>query len=436
MFRRKGFRVATLASCVACAIGTGSASARHVAAGANRTIAFINGHWFNGTGFDDRIVFSVNGRFVFRHPARIDSTVDLKSGYVVPPFADAHNHNIEFTNPKRTAAVLAKYLREGVFYDQNPDNLPRARAWLVGMINKPTAVDATFSNGGLTATDGHPTGLFRRNLGLGILTPGDGDGGMLWYIDSLADLNRRWPGILAQKPDFIKVFLLYSEEFAKRRNDTTFFNWKGIDPGLVPQIVHRAHEQHLRVVAHVETAADFHNALAAGVDEIGHMPGFRGDEAGRLSHPERYIISDSDAALAARRGAIVISTLEISGSAYSPFGPDSALRRQFDTQNTRNLNTLKRHSVRLAIGSDNYRATSVPEALYLAKLGVFSNLELLKMWAEATPKAIFPERKIGLLQPGYEASFLSLAGNPLTDFSNVTRIEKRVKQGTLLEPAP
>jgi hypothetical protein len=37
------------------------------------------------------------------------------------------------------------------------------------------------------------------------------------------------------------------------------------------------------------------------------------------------------------------------------------------------------------------------------------------------------------LQPGYEASFLSLAGNPLVDFSAVKRVRLRVKQGQRLE---
>jgi imidazolonepropionase-like amidohydrolase len=186
------------------------------------------------------------------------------------------------------------------------------------------------------------------------------------------------------------------------------------------------------VMAHVETAADFHNALVAGVDEIGHMPGFRGDETVHLSRPERYVISDSDAALAARRNTIVVTTLSGGATSYPLTGPDSAIRREFDELNVRNLTTLKRHRVRLAIGTDTYRTTSVPEALYLSKLGVFSNLELLTIWANATPKAIFPARKIGELKPGYEATFLSLAGNPLVDFNNVTRILLRVKQGRLL----
>jgi imidazolonepropionase-like amidohydrolase len=93
---------------------------------------------------------------------------------------------------------------------------------------------------------------------------------------------------------------------------------------------------------------------------------------------------------------------------------------------------LKKHCVKVALGSDEYRKTAVPEARYLDELGVYSSLELLKIWCEATPAAIFPKRKIGYLKDGYEASFLVPAGNPLEDFQNTSRIEIRVKQGKLL----
>jgi hypothetical protein len=58
---------------------------------------------------------------------------------------------------------------------------------------------------------------------------------------------------------------------------------------------------------HIETAADFHHALVAGVDEIAHMPGFRGDAAVRLPDPAIFEISDADARLAARLGTVVVT---------------------------------------------------------------------------------------------------------------------------------
>jgi len=81
------------------------------------------------------------------------------------------------------------------------------------------------------------------------------------------------------------------------------------------------------------------------------------------------------------------------------------------------------------VGSDSYREDSLAEAVYLASLHAISNTTLLKMWTETTAAAIYPHRKIGKLREGYEASFLVLAGDPLADFANVTRITRRVKQG-------
>ena len=45
---------------------------------------------------------------------------------------------------------------------------------------------------------------------------------------------------------------------------------------------------------------------------------------------------------------------------------------------------------------------------------------------------IFPNRRIGKLADGYEASFLVLEGNPLEEPSNLLRISLRVKQGEIL----
>lgn len=61
------------------------------------------------------------------------------------------------------------------------------------------------------------------------------------------------------------------------------------------------------------------------------------------------------------------------------------------------------------------------------------NLALLKMWSETTPRTIFPNRKIGALSDGHEASFLALEGNPVADLNNVRKIKWRFKQGVLLE---
>jgi len=71
----------------------------------------------------------------------------------------------------------------------------------------------------------------------------------------------------------------------------------------------------------------------------------------------------------------------------------------------------------------------VGEVTYLATLGVLTPLELLRLWSEATPRAIFPQRRVGCLEEGCEASLLVLAGDPAADFANTRRIALRMKDG-------
>src|SRR5439155_17758881 len=91
-----------------------------------------------------------------------------------------------------------------------------------------------------------------------------------------------------------------------------------------------------------------------------------------------------------------------------------------------NLKALHRHGVAIALGSDRFRSTARAEAMALAQLEVFDPLTLLRMWCETTAATIFPERKVGRLADGDEASFLVLDGDPLADFERVTHIRMRV----------
>src|SRR6185503_15717962 len=101
--------------------------------------------------------------------------------------------------------------------------------------------DVVWSNGGITAPDGHPLGLVRRNIARGNMTEADGEGAFVHTVANRADVDRKWPAIVADSPDFIKTLLLFSEEYEKRRADTTYFAWKGLDPKLLPYIVGKAH---------------------------------------------------------------------------------------------------------------------------------------------------------------------------------------------------
>ena len=259
-------------------------------------LAFTGGYWFDGKGFAgqparNHTFYSIAGILTSEKPARVVSVIDLKTWFIVPPFGEAHNHNADFSSEEQWARIREMYLRDGIFYIKNPANLPRAAAPLAGRINIPASIDVVFAHGVLTATDGHPLGLVKRNVDRGGMPPSDADGGFCWIIDSLADLDSKWPRIVAGKPDFIKTF---SSILRSTKNDKKYFTWKGLNPALLPDIVRRAHRGGLRVSTHVESASDFHGALIAGSDEINHLPGFRpenDDIANGYQDLARYRIS-------------------------------------------------------------------------------------------------------------------------------------------------
>ena len=399
--------------------------------------AFINGRWFDGRTFVDRIFFTSYGELDAHSPGRVDSTVDLQGAYVIPPFGEAHNHNAGMTGPD-AAAITARYLREGIYYVKNPGNLPTGRA-ARSAVNVAGSIDVVYANGVLTAPGGHPLGLVRRNIARGLMTQADGEGAFYFTVETRADVDRKWPAILAGRPDFIKTLLLFSEEYERRRADSTAFAWKGLDPKLLPYIVSKAHAEGLRVSTHVETAADFRAAVAAGVDEINHLPGFRPERDALAGYDRlaRYVLTDADARQAAAHQVVVVTTvsgvLEILAADTS--AADRARVRAVRTMIVGNLRTLHRRGVPIALGSDRFRSTSSAEAFALHRLGVFDDLTLLKMWCETTAATIIPWRKLGKLADGYEASFLVLDGDPLADFEHVRGITLRVKQGRIL-PEP
>jgi imidazolonepropionase-like amidohydrolase len=409
--------------------------------------ALINGKWFDGNSFRARTVYSVNGRFRLKKPVRVDRTLDLAGTWIVPPFAEAHNHNITGIE-ERDRATMRRYLDDGVFYVKIQGNLALSEARKRRLpMNRPDGPDVALGQTFLTATGGHPIYLHENILLPQGFFPGHTRESLkdhLYFtIDSEADLEKKWPLILRLRPDFIKTNLWCSDEFARRKDDPTFFGRKGLDPRLLPRIVAKAHASRLRVSAHVTNAADFHHAVAAGVDEVAHIPGFgmfkaledrfyamvRGADSlqdlasGTLTFVP---LSPEDVKRAARRGTVVITT-----AALALRGP-GVMRAAIQPVQAANLRLLLKHRVALAIGSDNVADSSLQEFEYLRGLGVFDNLTLLKMWTETSARTIFPQRKIGALKEGYEASFLALEGNPLEDLTNVRKIRVRFKQGVLL----
>lgn len=398
---------------------------------------FNNGNWFDGKKFRNKIFYSVGGIFADKKPAKIDETIDLKNGYVVPPFADAHTHHFDSTYALDFQNKL--YLKDGVFYAKVQTDVRSGALQTMQKLNRPSAVDVSFSHGALTHTDGHGIEIYEAlalnfyfdrkvydaniaKIAASRLRENDA----YYIIDTRADLETKWQKILDGKPDFIKIYLLTTEEFEKKRNNPGSFPLGaiGLDPKIVPAIVEKAHRAGLRVSAHVDTVTDYRIALAAKVDEMAHLPGYYVQPSDKL---EKYLLTEKDAKESARQNLWVVPAPVVFG------GIEPQIRARTDEVLNHNLKLLKKYKVNIAFGSDSYGRTSVEDVLYLNKIGIFSNLEALKIWTEETPRTIFPNRKLGKLRAGYEASFLVLEGDPLKDFARVKNIGFRFKQGTIID---
>lgn len=386
-------------------------------------IQLNNGHWFNGKTFEERTVWVKDGILSFSTTnTQNDTIIDLTGKYVIPPFAEAHNHNLE--SDYELDDRIKAYLDNGVFYVKHLSSIKKRIDPLMHHYNKPSGIDVSLAHAPLTGTGGHPIALRKRFLGYGHFeglfnTIEEIESHGYFIIDNTDGLNRKWEQVLSFKPDFIKINLLYSEEYVKRKNDTIYFGRKGLDPNLVPTIVAKAHDNDLRVSAHVATAHDFHVAVTAGVDEVAHLPEIHNGK----------LISKADAKLAKEKGVVVVTTASL--VTKNKKKPNYA---QLLDNVRSNLQILKEAGVTIALGSDMYSDSSVGEFQLLHSLNLFSNLELLKMWCENSAITTFPNRKIALLKEGYEASFLALDANPLEDINEINKaISLKVKQGTILD---
>jgi imidazolonepropionase-like amidohydrolase len=400
---------------------------------AGSNVLLTNGRWFNGASFDRRsATYVANGRFASARPAVVDRTVDLGDAWVVPPFGEAHNHNLGSGVEAWDISAAGRYLADGVFYVKIQGNLPLSEQEKRRLpINRADTIDVAFAQGSLVSTRGFPTSRTVALLAQGWF-PGHTMDSLrelrYFAVDATPDLERSWPRLMLQRPDFIKALLSFSEEFEARRNDSAETP-QGLDPRVLPAIVARAHAANLRVSTHVNTATDFHHAVTAGVDEIVHLPPLpERPVPGRTQNEADTLPALDDVRIAAERRITVVTTLSLA------LNRPEATRGPWRERQKESLSLLHKAGVPLAIGSDTPADSSVREALYIRDLGVVDNRVLLKMWTETTPQTIFPKRQIGALQAGYEASFLALEGNPLEDFANARRIRLRFKQGHVLRP--
>lgn len=384
-------------------------------------VHYTNARWYkaleSGIIFERGDRYTRNGVFVSEKPEGAQ-TVDLGGRFVVPPFGEAHNHSVDGPGSEAAAAT---YVSQGIFYYKNPNGIFAFTEPMLPHWRRADTLDVSFSYGGLSVDEGHPEKLYRMLLGWGLYRGTEVealDGAAFYDISTVEMLEEKWPQILANKPDFLKLYLLNhdTEESA------------GLGAVEFREVVRRAQAAGLRTSVHIETAQDLALAVDAGATEAAHLPAYAIAEAGdeRLSR-----IPDELIERMGNTGFIVVTTVNVSqGRDYDEETLKVVTDRQAD-----NLSRMRAAGVGIAIGSDSWGQTSLNEIRTLRSLGVFSDEELLKLWVETPALSIFPGRAIGRLAPGYEASFLALDCNPVLDIECTQAIHLGIKQGATLVDA-
>lgn len=379
----------------------------------SRVYELTGGSLYDGNAFHRGTLWVREGRLHVKRPAQIVTDhVDLRGAFVLPPFADAHSHSFGEGQPLEDRARAAAYLRDGVYYVMSQGNLPLSDQERTALgLGSPLGPDVIFANGMLISPDGPVRGFYEAIVFPSGAFPGRTFASLAdqryFTIADVAELDRKWPLVRAQHSDFIKVYL-HNSEGGPEAQFAPFFRGRGLDPALLPLIVKRAHAAGLRVSAHVASQGDVLVALDAGVDMLAHVP-------------EAAITSDA-AKRVARSGVPIATTMVMRMRAMPP--PARAVLE-------RNLKLLREAGAHLVVGADFPADTSAREIDYLAKSGLWTSAELLRMWCITTPKAIFPKRQVGLVDGG-PADLLVLADDPLADWSAAHRIERRMRRGEWL----
>lgn len=380
-----------------------------------------NARWFDGQAVRRGHLYVQDGVFVAKKPARVNRKLDFRGQQtLIGPLAEAHNHNLQ--TAWGWQQYLGRYIDDGVLYAAMLCGDPAGVAEVEPLAANPAAPDMRFVTACITSSDGYPLAAVlpdpqaRTPEALSAQQ-------QLVLIDSPAQAAAQWPAIRARGGHWLRLVLAHSER-PELHQQPEMFGRLGLSPDTAHELTRLAHAEGRQVVAHVETAADFDAALAAGVDVIGHLPGYANtlDEA-----PETFLISEAAAARAARQRVAVTTTTAATALFKLDPAPLAALR---EVQRA-NLARLQAGGVQLLIGSDVFIGTARAELQALDELGL-DRATLLRLATQDTPRALFPGRRLGCFEPGCEASFLMLGGDPLADLAALDRPLLRVKQGRLL----
>lgn len=384
-------------------------------------VAWTGAAVWTGQSFVERDLLVADGRVV--EGFEPDSTIDVSGRWIVPAFGDAHQHTF---GTEYSRYYLGDFVAAGVLYGldlTNPASAGMEMQRLAAADSLP--IDIAFSHGGISRLGGprpHPATVMENLYGDGDPENWSLEGDAYWSLDAVDDVARMWPEFMAQGPDVVKVYVL---AFGEGDEGCGY----GLCPDVLQAVVDRAHGEGLRVFAHVNTAADVRVALDAGVDALAHLP--LGNNGIRADAAEPFLLGPDLVEEIGRRELVITPTSHLLVQGTEGF-PADTLITELELQRQQ-LQSLHDAGARLALSGHDWQVTSRREAEYLVAYDLLDPATVLELWAGTTPRAIYPDRQVGHLRPGAEATFLVLGGDPIADFSAVRDIRLRVRDGAPME---
>lgn len=346
--------------------------------------------------------------------------VSLDGQYIVPAYGNAHAH---LTSPRKSSSDY--FLSNGVFYVLNPNTIimdAEAKAFFA----RRDTFDVAVAQGGITSPGGHPEALY-----VDVLTqfayPGKTRdyffGNAFHYGRNPEEIAQSLDTLAAQGADYVKAYLLYSEEFEQRSKDPKYRGYFGLDPKNVKTLVKLASERNLRVGFHVETIADLLAATKAGAHSVMHMPGHSSYAPPLGAGNLRIELTDREAEQVARSGIHLVATYALLGGSKV----SEEIRKSVRDTQAANIRKLGKYGAQFLIGTDT-RGEIFGEVEWLDALAAMPRTDLLHTLF-ATGREIFPHRKVGCLDLGCEADFLVLERNPIDQITALREISRRIKAG-------
>jgi enamidase len=372
-------------------------------------LALTNGHFITMASdtshiVSDKALLIENGEITgFRSSEELSAEVktkDLNGGYAMPGLMDLHVHlgGIPFIEDFGTVDMILEYMRQyplsrkkflkyGVTTVQSLGDMhPQTINLSKKISGNKLAGPRIFAAGPiLTAPDGHPVSTIFKGRDRAIKNA----------TRQLKDTTRAKKVVDSLASDGVdKIKVVYSAG-----PDSTLPQMKY---NVLDAIVEEAHNQELRVVAHIDSRYDIRNAMRAGVDGIEHIIQ---NTTEVTSLPEKMAAKD----------LYVVPTLSVYKSLM-----DST---KFNTVLDLFSNWLN-HDIKIALGTDTGNIPAGESVYEEMKLYARAGMDPYRILQTATINAahhIKAEKKLGSLKPGKYADIIVFDQNPL---DNIQTLEK------------